>query len=143
MVPQSGTDGVVDDQSQAAHDGAFQSRHRRHRKNMEGDQIEAPIGRTCLQGMSHRKSGDGLLIGRQLGGIFHHMDYYGDTPPRHSHRSPSELAEDDLISALHGDFCGMPATVEEAGKTKKDGRARSPRVALVPWAGKPPTRSMR
>jgi hypothetical protein len=48
------------------------------------------------------------------------MGYYQDGPPRHSHRTPSDLADDEMISAIHGDFCGMPATPEEAGETKKD-----------------------
>lgn len=69
--------------------------------------------------------------------IIHSMGFYDDTPPRHSHRSPSELAEDELIAALHGNFYGMPAKVEEAGRTKKDGCTRSTSVALVPWGDRP------
>ena len=32
---------------------------------------------------------------------FASMGYY-ETPPRHSHRSPAELAEDEIIAALRG-----------------------------------------
>jgi hypothetical protein len=52
------------------------------------------------------------------------MGYYDEAPPRHGHRTPSDLADDEMISALHGKFCGMPATPEEAGETKKDGCVR-------------------
>lgn len=48
------------------------------------------------------------------------MGYYAEQPPRHGHRTPSELAEDEILSALHGDFCGMPARPEQTGPTNDD-----------------------
>jgi len=43
------------------------------------------------------------------------------------------LAEDELLSAVHGDFCGMP---EAAEKKPIGGLACVPiaHVALLPWA---------
>jgi hypothetical protein len=61
------------------------------------------------------------------------MGYYGDEPPRHGHRNPSELAEDEMLSAFHGKFCGMPATIEEMGPSEEMGsgeHACSTRVEL-------------
>ena len=43
------------------------------------------------------------------------MGYYQEEPPRHGHRNPSELAEDELLSSFHGRFCGMPASADEIG----------------------------
>lgn len=62
------------------------------------------------------------------------MGYYADRPPRHGHRTPSELAEDEILSALSGDFCGMPASVEQTGPTTGTESVRLTRVALLPWA---------
>ena len=61
------------------------------------------------------------------------MGFYEERPPRHGHRTPSELAEDEILSAVHGDFCGMP----EAPETKPiGGLACVPiaHLALLPWA---------
>jgi hypothetical protein len=43
---------------------------------------------------------------------FFDMGYYVDGPPRHSHRTPSELAEDEVFSGMHGNV-RMPASMEE------------------------------
>lgn len=61
------------------------------------------------------------------------MGFYEERPPRHGHRSPSELAEDEMLSAVHGDFCAMPEAPE---KKPIGGLACSPivHVALLPWA---------
>jgi hypothetical protein len=61
------------------------------------------------------------------------MGFYEERPPRHGHRTPSELAEDELLSAVHGDFCGMPEAPE---KTPIRGIASAPipHLALLPWA---------
>lgn len=61
------------------------------------------------------------------------MGFYEERPPRHGHRTPSELAEDEMLSAVHGDFCGMP---EEPGKKPVGGLVCLPivHVALLPWA---------
>ena len=48
------------------------------------------------------------------------MGYYEEQPPRHGHRTPSELAEDEILSALRGDFCGMPARAEQIAPTHDD-----------------------
>lgn len=62
------------------------------------------------------------------------MGYYEEQPPRHGHRTPSELAEDEILAALHGDFCGMPARPEQTGPTSRSECLRSTSVALLPWA---------
>jgi hypothetical protein len=62
------------------------------------------------------------------------MGFYEDRPPRHGHRSPSELAEDEILSALHGDYCGMPACPEQTGPTSRSECLHSTGVALLPWA---------
>ena len=36
------------------------------------------------------------------------MEFYEGDPPRHGHRSPAELADDEILSSLRGDFCAMP-----------------------------------
>jgi hypothetical protein len=61
------------------------------------------------------------------------MGFYQDRPPRHGHRTPSELAEDEFLSAAYGDFCGMP----EAPEKSPIGVAAcmsTPHFALLPWA---------
>jgi hypothetical protein len=45
------------------------------------------------------------------------MGFYEERPPRHGHRTPSELAEDEILSSLHGDFCAMAAPPDETGST--------------------------
>jgi hypothetical protein len=69
------------------------------------------------------------------------MGYYEDRPPRHGHRTPSELAEDEILSALHGDYCGMPARPDETGPTSRSECLRSTGVALLPWADAHPLTS--
>jgi hypothetical protein len=61
------------------------------------------------------------------------MRFYQDRPPRHGHRTPSELAEDEFLSAAYGDFCGMPEAPET---TPLGGTACVPvlHLALLPWA---------
>jgi hypothetical protein len=61
------------------------------------------------------------------------MGFYEERPPRHGHRTPSELAEDEMLSAVHGDFCGMP----EAPEINPIGMLACvpiAHVALLPWA---------
>lgn len=60
------------------------------------------------------------------------MGFYDDTPPRHGHRSPSELAEDELLAAAHGNVC-VPGHLEETGPTGTES-VRHTHVALLPWA---------
>jgi len=62
------------------------------------------------------------------------MGFYEERPPRHGHRTPSELAEDEKLSALHGDFCGMPEALEEPRPTTDTECVRLAHVALLPWA---------
>ena len=42
------------------------------------------------------------------------MGYYEEPPPRHGHRTPAELAEDEKIAAVHGHVCS-PRHMEETG----------------------------
>ncbi len=73
------------------------------------------------------------------------MGYSEDSPPRHGHRSPSELAEDEILAAIHGDV-RMPGRIEETGPTGTE-CLRHTNVALLPWADahplalEPPERS--
>jgi nucleotide-binding universal stress UspA family protein len=60
------------------------------------------------------------------------MGYYEDRPPRHGHRTPSELAEDEILEALHGNVC-MPGRIEETGPIGTES-VRHTHVALLPWA---------
>jgi hypothetical protein len=62
------------------------------------------------------------------------MGFYEERPPRHGHRTPSELAEDEILSALHGDFCGMPEAKEEPRPATDAKCVRLTHVALLPWA---------
>jgi hypothetical protein len=49
------------------------------------------------------------------------MGFYEDRPPPHGHRTPSELAEDAILSALRGDFFEMPARLEQTGAVVSGG----------------------
>ncbi len=69
------------------------------------------------------------------------MGYYDDDHPRHGHRTPTELTEDELLSALHGKFCGMPASFDETGPVGIES-TRSMRVSLLPWADSHPLESV-
>ena len=68
------------------------------------------------------------------------MGFYEERPPRHGHRTPSELAEDEILSAVHGDYCGMPADLKETGPIGTE-CLRSTHVALLPWADAHPLTS--
>lgn len=56
------------------------------------------------------------------------MGYYDDRPPPHGHRTPSELADEEILAALHGNAC-MPEHVEESAPTA------SPRAATSQTKG--------
>jgi hypothetical protein len=58
------------------------------------------------------------------------MEYYQEGPPRHGHRSPSELAEDEMLSSFSEKFCGMPANPEDLGRIGPSS-ARLKHVALL------------
>jgi hypothetical protein len=70
------------------------------------------------------------------------MGYYEEMPPRHGHRTPSELAEDEILSALHGDFCGMPETLEEPRPKTDTECVPLAHVALLPWSDAHPLASI-
>jgi len=36
------------------------------------------------------------------------MGYYEERPPRHGHRTPADLAEDERLSALYQEDCREP-----------------------------------
>ena len=40
------------------------------------------------------------------------MGFFEDYHPRHGHRTPSELAEDEILEALYGNVCA-PGHVEQ------------------------------
>jgi hypothetical protein len=61
------------------------------------------------------------------------MGYYEERPPRHGHRNPSELAEDEMLSSIHGDFCGMPEAVDATVLAADAERACLTHFALLPW----------
>jgi hypothetical protein len=69
------------------------------------------------------------------------MGFYEERPPRHGHRSPSELAEDEMLSSIHGDFCGMPEAVEATVSAACAERSCLTHFALLPWADAHPVTS--
>ena len=62
------------------------------------------------------------------------MGFYEDRPPRHGHRSPSEIAEDETLSSLHGRFCAIPAPMDQAGPASRSQCLSSANVPVRPWA---------
>jgi hypothetical protein len=62
------------------------------------------------------------------------MGFYEERPPRHGHRTPAELAEDEILSALHGDFCGMPEAPEKPKPKGEIKGVAASSAALLPWA---------
>jgi hypothetical protein len=60
------------------------------------------------------------------------MGYYEERPPRHGHRSPTELADDEMLSSIHGDFCGMPEAVDATVLAADAERACLTHFALLP-----------
>ncbi len=60
------------------------------------------------------------------------MGYYEDSHPRHGHRTPAELAEDEILDALHGKVC-VPGHTEETGPAGTES-VRHTDTALLPWA---------
>jgi hypothetical protein len=73
------------------------------------------------------------------------MGYYPDDPPRHSHRTPAELAEDEKLASMHGDYCGPIAPTDADANdadTNYEGACLAPRRhALVRDADRPRIRS--
>jgi nucleotide-binding universal stress UspA family protein len=69
------------------------------------------------------------------------MGYYEETPPRHGHRTPSELAEDELLGALHGNVC-VPGHTRDTGPTATES-VRDSHLAMLPWADAHPFESAR
>jgi nucleotide-binding universal stress UspA family protein len=60
------------------------------------------------------------------------MGYYEEAPPRHGHRTPAELAEDEKLAALHGHVC-IPARIEDTGPIGTE-CVRHSHLAVLPWA---------
>ncbi len=60
------------------------------------------------------------------------MGYYEDSHPRHGHRTPAELADDEKLAALHGNVC-VPGHVEETGPAGTES-VRHTHAALLPLA---------
>jgi nucleotide-binding universal stress UspA family protein len=67
------------------------------------------------------------------------MGYYEDSHPRHGHRTPAELAEDETLAALHGNVC-VPGHTEETGPPGTES-VRHTNAALLPWADAHPLAS--
>ena len=63
----------------------------------------------------------------------HAMGFYDERPPRHGHRTPAELAEDEELLTVYGNVSGMPARPDETGPTAHNGCLVSTRVSLLPW----------
>lgn len=71
------------------------------------------------------------------------MGYYSDGPPRHSHRSPAEIADDEILAALRGDYCGVLTQLDDKAPPRFTERCVNPiprRLALVRWADRPRSR---
>lgn len=47
------------------------------------------------------------------------MGFYEDHPPPHGHRTPSDLADEELLEALHGNACYPSHTVKNALATSR------------------------
>ncbi len=60
------------------------------------------------------------------------MGYYDDSHPRHGHRTPGELAEDEILEELHGNVC-VPRHTEETGPPGTES-VRHIHSAVLPWA---------
>jgi nucleotide-binding universal stress UspA family protein len=60
------------------------------------------------------------------------MGYYEDSHPRHGHRTPAELAEDEILEALHGNVC-VPGHTEDTGPAGTES-VRHTNTELLPWA---------
>ena len=67
------------------------------------------------------------------------MNFYEGDPPRHGHRSPAELADDELVSSLRGDFCAMPEAESDDEALAESKRA----VPLVLDSGDQPSDAKR
>lgn len=62
------------------------------------------------------------------------MGFYLDgQPPPHSHRTPCELAEDEIFATLRGTLCPMPERFKEAGPNERTECVRRPAYALLSW----------
>lgn len=72
------------------------------------------------------------------------MGFYLDgQPPPHSHRTPCELAEDEIFATLHGSLCAMPERFKEAGPNDHTECVRRLPYALVRWADAHPSEPLR
>ena len=67
------------------------------------------------------------------------MEFYEGDPPRHGHRSPAELADDEILSSLRGDFCAMPEAESDDEALAERNRA----VPLVLDSGDQPSDAKR
>ena len=84
--------------------------------------------------ISHKRNGITLTDAKSPALQLAPMGFYEERPPRHGHRTPSELAEDEMFSAVHGDFCGMPTPPEKARTDGTIACVPILGVALLPWA---------
>jgi hypothetical protein len=67
---------------------------------------------------------------------------YSDSYPRHSHRTPADIAEDEKFAALRGEFFGVLVPPETHQKPFVDPYLVPRQRALVPWVDRPrPRRS--
>lgn len=66
------------------------------------------------------------------------MGYYEEGPPRHSHRSPSELAEEERWAALRGLIC-VPARAQTGPPGVEC--LRHEHLALIAWGDAHPLES--
>jgi hypothetical protein len=93
-----------------------------------------------FSGKFSQESSGWMTVIRSRRHSFETMGFYEGGPPRHGHRSPSELAEEQWNWVLRGTYCDLPEIPEEPQPTRKDICVRSMKVALVPLADHPVTR---
>lgn len=58
---------------------------------------------------------------------------FNDGGPRHGHRTPAELAEDDSIQALRGERYDVPQLPNEREARRKSRRGDARRLVPVRW----------
>ncbi len=65
------------------------------------------------------------------------MGYYEGGPPRHGHRQPSEIAEDERLSALYSDRCHPDGDFTKKAPYGKTAGFAQRKFALVRWTDGP------
>ncbi len=65
------------------------------------------------------------------------MGYYEGGPPRHGHRQPSEIAEDERLNALYSERCHPDRELIKEAPDKNRLILAGGKFALVRWVTPP------